>query len=156
MDFWCPSNRFYSPILWPQHGTLTLRRWRGWITISPYLEIWIKRIQDFRIHIWHTWMIFCIFRIFSAHAFYLNSTDLVICDALLNFAPFLQFQKHEGACMKNTHGEVLLLVRLEARFLNCTNGSKLRKAPQIFIICISYSSFHTTAPFLYFRNVQWR
>ena len=46
--------------------------------------------------------------------------------------------------LKNTHGGVLILVKLQAealkltllhwcfsRFLNCTNGNKLRNAPQI-------------------------
>ena len=55
----------------------------------------------------------------------------LICDVLRDLVPFAQFKN-----MKNTHGGVLLLVKLQAktllhgsfsRFLNCTNGTKLRK-----------------------------
>ena len=34
--------------------------------------------------------------------------------------------------MKNTHGVVSLLVKLQA-VLNCTNGTKSRKAPLMFV-----------------------
>ena len=63
----------------------------------------------------------------------------IICDALRNLVLLVQFKKRE-----NTHGVVLLLVKLQAllkvtlihecfsRFLNCTNGTKLRKASHIY------------------------
>ena len=56
-----------------------------------------------------------------------------------NLVLLVQFKKRE-----NTHGVVLLLVKLQAllkvtlihecfsRFLNCTNGTKLRKASHIY------------------------
>ena len=56
----------------------------------------------------------------------------VIWDVLRNLVAFEQFKKRE-----NTHGGVMLLVKLQAEalfhrcfssFLNCTNGTKLRKA----------------------------
>ena len=56
----------------------------------------------------------------------------VIWDALRNLVAFEQFKKRE-----NTHGGVIFLVKLQAEalfhgcfssFLNCTNGTKLRKA----------------------------
>ena len=54
-------------------------------------------------------------------------------DALKDLVAFVQLKN-----MKNTHGEVLLLVlkvtllhRCFSRFLNCTNATKSRKASQI-------------------------
>ena len=52
------------------------------------------------------------------------------CGALRDLVPFVQF-------MKNTYGGALLLVKVTLlhgcfpRFLNCTNGTKLRRASQL-------------------------
>ena len=62
-----------------------------------------------------------------------------ICGALRDLVLCARFKK-----CKNTHGEVLLLVKLQAlkvtlpyccflRFLNCTNGTKSRKASHIIL-----------------------
>ena len=48
----------------------------------------------------------------------------VICHALRDLVPFLQFKKR-----KNTHGEHPPWVF--STFLNCTNGTKLRKTSHI-------------------------
>ena len=69
-----------------------------------------------------------------------------MCGALRDLVPFLQFKKRE----KNTHGRVLLLVKLQAEacnftksntppwvfftFLNCTNGTTGRKASNIALV----------------------
>ena len=62
----------------------------------------------------------------------------VIWDVLRNLVAFEQFKKR-----KNTHGGVILLVKLQAEaifhwyfssFLNCTNGTKFRKA---FLFCLN-------------------
>ena len=59
-----------------------------------------------------------------------------LCDALRDFLPFVQFKKQK----KNTHGGVLLLVKLQAlahlhacfsRFLDCTNGTESPNASHI-------------------------
>ena len=76
----------------------------------------------------------------------------IICDALRDLVPFIQFKK-----LKNTHVGPLFLVKLQAeacnftesntppwvfllqrfsRFLNCTNGTKSRNAP---LLCPKYS-----------------
>ena len=72
--------------------------------------------------------------------------SIIICDALRDLVPFVQFKKLE--C---THEGVLLLVKLQAksfttllkvtllhgcfsRFLNCTNGTKSPNASQMFVL----------------------
>ena len=61
-----------------------------------------------------------------------------ICDTLRDLVPFVQFKN-----VKNTHGGVLLLVKLQAEaksntspwvfftFLNCKNGTKSLNTPHI-------------------------
>ena len=77
--------------------------------------------------------------------------SIIICDALRDLVPFVQFKKLE--C---THEGVLLLVKLQAksfttllkvtllhgcfsRFLNCTNGTKSRKTSHIYLACLTHS-----------------
>ena len=85
-------------------------------------------------------------------AIWLNSNKLYVfskicysyaCAALRDLVPFVQYKKRE-----NTHGRVLLLVKLQAntlpllkvtllhgyflRFLNCTNGTKSRTTSHTF------------------------
>ena len=78
--------------------------------------------------------------------FWCSTTSM--CDALSDLIPSVQLKK-----AKNTHGEVLLLVKLQASafsksislhspmgvfhvFQNCTNGSKSRRAsPQSAFTC---------------------
>ena len=52
--------------------------------------------------------------------------EINIYDALLNLAPFVQLKKRE-----NTHGEVLLLVRLQAK---ACIFSKINTLPRVFFI----------------------
>ena len=62
----------------------------------------------------------------------------IICDALRDLVPFVQFKKREKypwisvtfSAKSNTHSCVF------SRFLNCTNGTKLRNAPHL-ILCIA-------------------
>ena len=58
-----------------------------------------------------------------------RNDDLFV--ALRDLVPFLQFKN-----VKNTHGGVLLLVKLQAlacfsRFLNCAHGTKSLNAPHL-------------------------
>ena len=63
--------------------------------------------------------------------------SLFLCDALRDLVPFAQFKERK----KHPH-RVLPLVKLQAsglsRFLNCTNGTKLREA---FHLCIYFILF---------------
>ena len=55
----------------------------------------------------------------------------LICDALRDLVPFVQFKN-----VKNTYGEPATLTLLHgcfSRFLNCANGTKSRNAPHIHI-----------------------
>ena len=68
---------------------------------------------------------------------------LFICDTLRNFAPFVQFKNHEKHLWRSftfckvagfepvTLLNVTLLDGCFSRFLNCTNGTKSRKASHI-------------------------
>ena len=73
--------------------------------------------------------------------------SVIKCDALRDLIPFVQFKK-----VKNIHGGVILLVKLQAialtllsllllhvcvflRFLNCTNGTKSECHKYILIFC---------------------
>ena len=77
--------------------------------------------------------------------------SIIICDALRDLVPFVQFKK-----LEYTHEGVLLLVKLHAksfttllkvtllhgcfsRFLNCTNGTKSRKTSHINLACLTHS-----------------
>ena len=77
--------------------------------------------------------------------------SIIICDALRDLLPFVQFKK-----LEYTHEGVLLLVKLHAksfttllkvtllhgcfsRFLNCTNGTKSRKTSHIYLACLTHS-----------------
>ena len=53
---------------------------------------------------------------------------LIICGALSDLAPFVQFKKREKTLQPATSLKVTLLYGCFSRFLNCENGAKLRKA----------------------------
>ena len=66
-----------------------------------------------------------------------NSSYYYICDALRDLVPFVQFKKREKHPWRNvTFSKVLLKETLFhgcfSRFLNCTNGTKSRKASHIY------------------------
>ena len=63
------------------------------------------------------------------------------CDALRDLVPFVQFKKRKKhPWMKPaTFLKLTLLLGCFSRFLNCTNGTKLRNAPQLnFPFCILF------------------
>ena len=86
-------------------------------------------------------------------------TNIIICDALGNLVQFVQF-----VIVKNTHGGASILVKLEPFrltlvlgcfpcILNCTNGTKSRKASRILLICdfnseVSERSMHDFCNFM--------
>ena len=90
------------------------------------------------------------------------------CDVLRDLVPFVQFKKRE-----NTHGRVLILVKLQAStllkltllqgcfscFLNCTNDTKLRNAPQMRKRNITYInifySFIMSDTFFRYGAYKW-
>ena len=72
---------------------------------------------------------------------YLQNEMLNICDVLHDLVPFVQLEN-----VKNTHGEMLLLLLKVtlfhgcfSRYLNCTNGTKSRKASHE-CICVQFQS----------------
>ena len=58
---------------------------------------------------------------------------MIICCTRRDLVPFVQFKKHE-----NAHRGVLLLV-VNSRFLNCTNGTKSRSASNMFKVNLKNS-----------------
>ena len=52
---------------------------------------------------------------------------MAICDVLRDLVPFLFIKR-----VKNTHSGVSLRVLCFLRFLNCTNGTKLRKTSHMY------------------------
>ena len=59
---------------------------------------------------------------------------VLICDALRDSVPFVQFKKQEKHPWKSvTFSKVTLLHGCFPRFLNCTHGTKPRNAPHLYI-----------------------
>ena len=88
----------------------------------------------------------------------------LIYDALRDLVPSAQFAKSE-----NIHGGVLLLVKLQAatllktthlhgcfsRFLNCTNGTKSRKASHILCTAIETTNRCSASLKLFQKVLNW-
>ena len=56
----------------------------------------------------------------------------VICGALRDMAPFVQFKKHPWRSVNFSETlKLTLLHRCFSRFLNCTNGTTSRNAPHL-------------------------
>ena len=63
-----------------------------------------------------------------------EKSDETICGAFCVFVPFAQFKKREKHLWRNvTVSKVTLLHGCFLPFLNCANGTKLRKAPFIYL-----------------------
>ena len=57
----------------------------------------------------------------------------MICDALRDLVPFVQFKKREKHAWRSVNFNKVAGFRLGcfSRFLNCTNGTESRNAPHI-------------------------
>ena len=73
-----------------------------------------------------------------------------ICDALLDLVPFVQFKKS-----KNTHGRVLILVKLQA---NTCNFTKINTLPWVLFTFFNLCKWYqiTQRMTYYMDGINWR
>ena len=100
----------------------------------------IKYVSDIRSKLWCTHSVFKLASVGICILF-------LTCDALRDLIPFVQFTKHEKHSWRSvifSKLKVTLLHRYFSRFLNCTNGTKSRKAPYMITLHILILPSHKT------------